>query len=314
MLKLGLEFALDWRRTFLTRDFSDPAKSERALEEELVRLRQKLWKARGRRSRIAGTVYLLLSGLFLLLAYITRYIVFEVVSILALLLGVVFVFTGIESYVKMDVANRAVVSSLVPIASLLSYLKAEGKAIHIPPVSEQRAGRIFLPKRDEVTLPAFEEITRESSIAVLNEGVLLPSVGNALLKLYENELGDLRNFDLEYLMAWLPRVLVDGLQMAEKVEMNWNADDINVKMINLAFSNVCQNASAKVICELTGCPVCSSIAEAFSKNTGRIVYYLKCENDSIKRETNAFYRLGPALEELRRRKKVETQAGKKVDT
>jgi hypothetical protein len=129
----------------------------------------------------------------------------------------------------------------------------------------------------------------------------MPSIGSALLHLYEDELGDLRKLDLEYLMAWLPRLLVDELQMAEKVEITRKVDDIQVKMTNFVFRNVCQHPAARVVCEITGCPVCSSIAEAFSKNTGRIVYYLKCENDRVKRETNAFYRFGPALEELKQR-------------
>lgn len=293
----------------MTEGSSDRARSGKAVEEELMRLREKLWKIRGRRSRITGAAFLILSGSFLLLAYVTRYIVFEVISILALLLGVVFVFISVESYVKINVANRAVISLLVPLASLLSYLKAEGRAIHIPPTSEQTFGRIFLSKRGGVALPAFEGVTKEGSIAVSNEGVLLPSVGNALLQLYEDELRDLRNFDLEYLMAWLPRVLVDGLQMAEKVEMTRKVDDIHVKITNLSFRNVCQHPAAKVVCEVTGCPVCSSIAEAVSKNTGRIVYYLRCENDRVKREINAFYRIGPALEELRQREKAEETSG-----
>jgi len=303
---------LNWGYTLLTRDSPDPSKSGKTVEKEMMRLKEKLWKARGRRSRITGAAFLILSGFFLLLAYVTRYIVFEVISILALLLGVVFVFVGIESYVKMNVASKAVVSSLIPLASLLSHLKVEGKAIYIPPVSKQHSGKIFLPTQGVVSLPTFEEIRKEDSLSVLDKGVLMPSFGSALLQLYEDELGDLRKLDLEYLMAWLPRVLVDGLQMAEKVEMIRKVDDIHVKMTNLAFRNVCQHPAAKVVCDVTGCPVCSSIVEAFSKNTGRIVYYLKCENDRVKRETNAFYKLGPALEELREKEKVEDTSGNEV--
>jgi hypothetical protein len=227
--------------------------------------------------------------------------VFEVISIFALLLGVVFVFSGVESYVKMSVANRAVVSPLIPLASVLRHLKAEGKAIYIPPAPEQQLGKTFLPTHGEISLPTFKEIPKENSLTVLDKGVLMPSIGSALLHLYEDELGDLRKLDLEYLMAWLPRLLVDELQMAEKVEITRKVDDIQVKMTNFVFRNVCQHPAARVVCEITGCPVCSSIAEAFSKNTGRIVYYLKCENDRVKRETNAFYRFGPALEELKQR-------------
>lgn len=281
----------------------EPAKFGRAVEEELMRLREKLWKTRGRKSRTTGVVYLMISGIFLLLAYVTRYIVFEVISILAMLLGVVFVFIGVEPYVKMDVTNRAVISPLVPLASFLSHLKVEGKAIYIPPTPEQQSGKTFLSTQSVVSLPTFKEILKENSLIVLEGGVLIPSIGSALLQLYEDEFGDLRKLDLEYLMAWLPRLLVDGLQVAEKVEMTRKVDDIRVKMTNSAFRSVCQHPAAKVVCEITGCPVCSSIAEAVSKNTGRVVYFLRCENDLVKREINAFYRLGQSLEELKQDKK-----------
>lgn len=293
----------------MTSDFSDSTESGKAVKEELTRLREKMWKVRGRRTRITGAIYLVMSGFFLLLAYITRYIVFEVISILTLLLGAVFVFIGVESYVKQDVANRAVVSPLVPLASLLSHLKVEGKAIYIPPASKQHSGKIFLQTQDEVSLPTFREILKENNLSVLDKGILMPSFGSALLQLYEDELGDLQKLDLEYLMTWLPRVLVNGLRIAEEVEMTQNANDIHVKIANLAFRNVCQNPASEIVCKVTGCPVCSSIAEAVSKNTGRIVYYLRCETDQVKRETNAFYRLGTTLEELKERKKVEETSG-----
>jgi hypothetical protein len=40
-------------------------------------LRTSIWRARGRHSRLAGAIMLLWSVLFLILAYYTRYIVFE---------------------------------------------------------------------------------------------------------------------------------------------------------------------------------------------------------------------------------------------
>ena len=283
--------------------------TEHIIEAELVRLKMRLWKARGRRSRITGVVFLFISGSFLILAYITRYIVFEVISILALLLGVVFVFTSMELYMKVNVANRAVISSLIPLTSLLNHLRVKSKAVYIPSASEKHSHKIFLPTQGGDSLPTIEEIAKDDSTAFLEKGILLPPIGSALLQLYEEELGDLRNFDLEYLMAWLPRVLVDGLKMAERVEITRKIDEIHVKITDSVFRYLCQQPAVKVVCEVTGCPVCSSIGEAISKNTGHVVYYLKCEYDPLTRETDIFYRLGPPLEELRQREKVDETSG-----
>jgi len=277
---------------------------------ELLRLRKRLLQVRGRRSRMAGVAFLMVSVVFLFLAYSTRYLAFEATSILALLLGIIFVFSNVEPYVRVDVADRAIVSPLVPLASLLHYLKAEGKAIYLPPASEQHSGKIFIPTKGVFSLPTSEEMMTEDSLTILDRGVLMPTISSALLQLYEHELGDIRKVDLEYLMVWLPRVLVDVLQLAEKMKMIENTKGIHVRMIDSAFRNLCLNPNAKIVCEIIGCPLCSSIAEALSKNTGRIVYFLGCENNVLKRETNVFYRLGPALNELSK-EKVEELSGKK---
>jgi len=269
--------------------------------ESLELLRKKLWRARGRHSKAAGVALLIISVIFLILAYVTRYIMFEVTSIVALLLGAILVFTSIEPYVKMDVANRAAISSLAALSEILAYLKIEGKAAHIPPTRNQSKGRTFIPMQSESSLPTLEEITKDR-VVIPGKGLLLPSTGSALLQLYERELGDLRKIDFDYLVEWLPRVLVDGLQMAEKMEITRNGEDIHAKLTSSAFRHLCQQAeTSNLICETINCPMCSSIADAIAKNTNRIVYYKKCSYDPSSLETTAHFVLGPTLEKPRRR-------------
>jgi len=275
-------------------------------DESLELLRKKLWRARGRHSKAAGVTLLAISVIFLIFAYITRYIVFEVTSIVALLLGVILIFTSIEPYVKMDVANRAALSSLAALSEILAYLKVEGKAVHIPPTGNQSAGRIFIPMHSESSLPTLEEITKDQ-LVISGKGLLLPSTGNALLQLYEKELGNLRNIDFNYLVEWLPRILVDGLQMAEKMEITRKGDDIHVKLASSAFRYLCQQAeTTNLICGTINCPMCSSIADAIAKNTNRIVYCKKCGYDPLRLETTAHFVLGPTLEKPKKGRDMAT--------
>lgn len=274
-------------------------RTKRKVEEEPLRLRERLWRTRGRYSRVAGGTLLAISAIFLILAYVTRYIVFEVTSIVALLLGVVLVFTGIEPYVKVSVADRAVTSSLVALGKVLAYSRIKSEALYLPPAEGKSVGKIFIPTRSENTLPTLEEIMKERR-RIPKKGLLLPSTGSALLRLYEEDLGDLRNIDLDYLMEWLPRVLVDGLQMAERVEVNREAEKIRVRFTASAFRYLCQDTEvAKTICETTGCPICGSVAEAIAKTTSRVVYYIGCGYDPLTQVMDATYRLGPTLESLR---------------
>ena len=265
--------------------------AEKSVEEELIRLRLKLWKARSRHSRATGVALLIISAFFLSLAYVTRYIVFEVTSILALFLGVIFVLSGVEPYVKLRVANKAVASPLYTLCDLLSHLGVDGKGIYMP-TAEGDSVKIFLPKSRSGSLPKINEAT--SGMVVLENGFILPPVGNSLLQLYEEELGDVRNFDFDYLKEWLPRVLVEALNIAEKSEITQDGEDIQVRLTASSFSGLCQNKEVVQICRVVGCPLISSIAEAISKNTGRVVYYINCAYNPSTRVTEATYKLGPA--------------------
>lgn len=270
------------------------------VEEELIQLRVKLWKTRGRNSRLTGAVLLIISGFFLSLAYETRYIVFEVTSILALFLGVIFVLSGVERQVKLRVANRAVLSFLYALRDILTYFGIDDAGIYIPTAGGNSV-KIFFPKNRSNSLPNIDEAT--SNMVVLEEGFILPPVGSALLQLYEEELGDVRNFDLDYLKEWLPRVLVDGLKMIERAEITQNGDEIQVKLTASSFSELCRNKEVAQICRTVGCPVTSSIAEAIAKNTGRVVYYVNCVYEASTQMTEDTYKLGPNVEDLEKKDK-----------
>lgn len=277
--------------------------AEEHVEEELIQLKVKLWKARGRTSRATGAALLITSGFFLSLAYVTRYIVFEVTSVLALFLGVIFVLSGVERYVKLRVANKAVLSPLYTLCGLLSHFGINGEGIYIP-TAEGDSVKIFLPKNRSSPLPNIDEAT--SSMVVLENGFILPPVGNGLLQLYEEELGDIRNFDLDHLKEWLPRVLADDLKMVEKMEIIQDGEDIHVKLTASFFSQLCQNKEVAQVCGTIGCPVISSIAEAIAKNAGQVVYYVKCVYNPSTRITEATYKLGPTLKDLKRKKNRKT--------
>jgi len=266
------------------------------------------WKARGRNSRIAGATFLVLSATFLVLAYHTRYLLFETVSIVSLLLGVVFIFTSVEPYVKLNVANEAVVSALLALSKFLKHFKLQGKAVYFPSLSEDEDALLFLPRKDGDAIPNYDEIIESNSIGI-EKGVILPSLGTKLVQLYEDELSGLRHFDLEYLMEWLPRVLVESLQVAEKVEIFSEGELIHVRFVEPVFRHVCQHSGLASICKSVGCPLCSSLAETFAKNTNRVVFFSKCDYDEKSRVAHAVFKLGPNVELL----KEKARRGKSVD-
>jgi hypothetical protein len=269
-----------------------------SVEKELIQLRVKLWKARGRNSRLTGAVFLIISGLFLSLAYATEYIVFEITSILALFLGVIFVLSGIERHIKLHVANMAVLSYLHTLRDVLTYFTIDGEGIYIPTANGESV-KIFLSKNRGNSSPNIGDA--KSSGVDLENGIILSPAGSTLLQLYEEELGDVRNLDLDYLREWLPRVLVDELKIVEDAEIIKDEENIHVRLTSSSFSELCQNKEVAQVCRTIGCPISSSIAEALAKSTRRAVYYVNCVYDPSTRITEASYRLGPVVKGLKRK-------------
>jgi len=154
------------------------------VEDEIGQLRRYLWRARGRHSRRAGTFLLIVSVAFFVLAYVTRYIVFEVTSIASLLLGAVMIFTSLEPYMKTRAANEAIYSSLRILEDFLNRLNARGKAVYIPPAPEHNQGMVFVFTPGYSDLPNLKKLMDENEV-IYPEGVLFPSPGNSLVELYE---------------------------------------------------------------------------------------------------------------------------------
>jgi len=266
------------------------------IDDEIAELRRYLWRARGRQSRRAGTFLLILSAAFFVLAYATRYIVFEATSIASFLLGTILVFTSLEPYMKTRTANEAIYSSLRILEDFLNRLDARGKAVYIPPEPEQNQGRVFIFAPGHSKLPNLKKLTDENEM-IYEEGVLVPSLGNSLIKLYEEDLGDIRKMDFEYLQEWLPRVLVSGLKLAEKVEITRLGNEVKVEITGTVFNQLCQQReNIKTVCETLGCPLESSIAEALAKNTERLVYKVESRHDPQATKTTTRYVLGASVD------------------
>jgi len=261
--------------------------------EELLLLHKSLWKARGRRSKIAGTVYLIISAFFLILSFFTRYIVFEVISILSLLLGVMLVLVGLEKYVKLSVAEEALASAMLPINSLIEHLELKGKAAYIPHSSEVF---VFIPKKENNKAV----LKKVKELAISEKGLVTLSPATFLAELYERELGgNVKKFDLDYLFKWLPKMLVDDLKIAEKIEITRDEDRVRFELYEPLFSHLCEEERISAACKTVGCPICGSLANLLAKNTERIVFYHGCVYDSNKKRLTTSFTLGPSIKSSR---------------
>ncbi|MEE9282484.1 MAG: hypothetical protein V3U49_00215 [Nitrososphaerales archaeon] len=235
--------------------------------------RVKLWKSMGRRARELGIALLGLSIPMYGLAFLTASVLFELTAVLSLFLGIVFVFTGVESHMRLRPANLMAKSPLMTVKDMLER--------------EDHKGNIEY-KYDEQGKPNAQIINGGSN------GYSIYPLGNELMGLYEEELGDLKERGIEYVADWIPRVLVESLGLADKIDISYpDKDRVRVSIQKPSFEMLCLSQDLKRgICDRVGCQVQGSIGQAISKSTGRRVSFEGCLYDVNTRTSTSTYKLG----------------------
>jgi len=152
---------------------------------------------------------------------------------------------------------------------------------------------VFIPSKKDSIIPPAEEIV-EGKIFLKNpKGICLTPPGLGLVNLYENELGkDFAKVDLNYLQNNLPKLFIEDLEIAEDLEINLESDRIQVKITGSIYKDFCKEAKKlSNICGSFGCPLCSSIAIALTRATGKPVIIEKTEVPEDSKTIEANYRI-----------------------
>ena len=151
---------------------------------------------------------------------------------------------------------------------------------------------IFLSISDEVTLPLPGEIT-EKLWSTRKNGILLTPPGFSLLRFFEKELGvSLVSRDLDFLCKRLPKLMVEDLGIAKKVDMQVQNDTVIVEVTESLLDQVCQQTdSLPRTHSQVGCVLSSSIACALAKVTGKPISIQKEVRDPEAKTSRIEYRI-----------------------
>jgi len=208
--------------------------------------------------------------------------------------GGLFLFVKPVRYAKANLLNSTVISSLTTINKILTELKYQGQGIYLPPrhLRELKEGVVFVPIRNETVIPQAEDVAKGKMFMNPN-GICFTPPGQGLLTLYEKELGtDLSKANLSYLRNKLPKLLVENLEILEDLEINEQDDKIYVKMNGSVYEDLCNNLRNNTdICSRLGCPLCSSIACALAKVTGKAVAIERTELSTDRKTVETWYSL-----------------------
>ncbi len=166
--------------------------------------------------------------------------------------------------------------------------------MYLPPrhLKEFKESVVFIPAKKGTVTPPTEQIA--SGKTLLNpEGICLTPPGQGLLTLYEKKLGtDISKTSVNYLKNNLPKILIEDLEILEDLEIDKQDNRVYVKMVGSVYENLCTQVRNRTqICSRIGCPLCSSIASALAKATGKPVVIEKDEVSSDGKTVETWYRI-----------------------
>jgi hypothetical protein len=229
--------------------------------------------------------------------------------------GAVLLYIKPEEYTKKTLLEAALSPSFRALNQMILELGYEGDATYLPPkyFTDPEATRIWLSKYKYASLPTPEKIQpyEDQPLARTAQGLLLTPPGFEVSKLLENSLG--KSFiktDLKSLLQNLPKIFIEGLEIAENLELQAENGNSKPKKDNTAYLTPMKNTILHaritkpiIINTLEGSeetsqitssilfPFCSAIAIAITKATGKPVRITDTKSSENGETTEATYEI-----------------------
>jgi len=283
-----------------------PVKEIVVAEAELEELRRKVWSYRRLPTRLTGYVVTFVGAAVLVGSMVFSSSVMAIIGIPLTFWGILFFFLKPTSLVKADLLDSASYSLLENVSRLISDFGLKGRGVYLPPghLKDLRGGLVFISANDEVYVPTREEVGEaEDRIFLKNpRGVCLVPSGVALVNLFERELGtSFAKVDLEYLERNLPKVFIEALEIAEDFELSVEGSRVHVRIEGSIYKDLCSEVRRlSGVCGIFGCPLCSSIACAVTRTTGKPVIIEKIIHSKDDRTIQVYYRILGTIEKVSR--------------
>jgi len=253
-----------------------PVEMIQMLADEKEALRLELWRHKRKPSGLTGSVLLLLGIIALTSSVIYASSILAFIGLGLAFWGALLRFARPVRYVKSSLLDSTAVSALTTIDRVIADLNYKGNGIYLPPryLKDLKEGTVFIPYEKEIITPTMEEVAQEKVFLKNPNGICLTPPGLGLANLFESELGtSFSKVDLDYLQDKLPKLFIEGLEIAEDFEMNTHGDTIHVRITESIYKDLCNEVRklSSNVCSSLGCALCSSIACALTRATGKPV-------------------------------------------
>jgi hypothetical protein len=297
--------------------------NETLLRERHARKQSKNWERqldmkkskRTRSARAAGWSMLGLGVVALAVSVLYTFMLLAFVGLGLAFWGAVILYIQPEDYTRKAVLDASMLPPLVTLNQMLQELDYRGDAVYLPPkyFANPENTRVYISRQKDLPLPSPEQIQNNESQLFLRDpqGVLLTPPGAELTKLFERTLEtNFTKVDLEYLQQNMPKLFIENLEIAEDLQietanstaatkvadsvsvLQTKNDKIHVKITGSVFNQICrETANLPYVSEKIGCPVCSAIACAIAKASGKPVTIEKTQISEDNKTIEVYYRL-----------------------
>ena len=269
---------------------------EQTLMKRIEQLRLELWKYKRKPSGMAGYVLLLYGSIAIASSIFYTSSILAFIGLGLAFWGVLLLFVRPVRYVKSSLLDSTSFSSLVTVDRVIADLNYEGKGIYLPPrfLKGLKEGTVYISSNKDITVPAIEEVAKEKVFLKNPAGICLTPSGLGLANLFETELGtDFAKVDLSYLQDNLPKLFIEGLEIAKDFEMDVHDNMIHVKITEPVYKEFCNQVRTKLsnVCNSFGCPLCSSVACALARSSGEPVVIEEIKPSTDGEVIEAYYRI-----------------------
>lgn len=284
---------------------SDSSTKTKARTQQQTGLREKGEKVlkspkrKHSRSPQLVSVGLLFSGIAaLILSVIYEQTIPAFIGLGLLFWGALLLYIKPKGYVKANLLHSTSLSTLATVDQIIGELGYKGKATYLPPrtLKDFKGGKAVITSLRNVDKSTITEAEKagEGKLFLKNpSAICLTPPGLDLANLYEDELG--KSFtvtDLKDLQDNLPKLFVEDLEIAEDVEISKKRDVIHIRITGSIYQDFCKEArKLSNVCNSLGCPLCSSIAIALTRATGKPIIIERNEPSEDGKIIEAYYRI-----------------------
>ena len=229
-------------------------------------------ESRSRRSKQVGIAMLGSSGAFFALAFVTRYLLFEVSAVAAFVFGVVLLVSEPEQRVRLT----PVAGSLDgPVRAVIAFLDSRGWKGNAKFVPNEKSAKVLFDSTAGDGVP-----------------IVIEPPGAGLAELYTDNAGEFVGRGVEFVGTWIPRTLVDLLGLAESARITHRDGEVSTQIVKPFVRPLCVKPFFTAnVCSRMGCPLVSSIGETLAVATGDVISHVNCSYDPVSQTAKAVHRI-----------------------